>query len=160
MTFWDKARGVVALKTELEQERAGALSLRQWEGALLDIGLQLGKDVLSTYLFAAERLPPLGRVVPTLSRNDVRDHIQPGFRRLGRLAQKFGLGETALYAHTLDPVMQRFADIYKTTQIFDAPQLVQESDIALARTLQVSVPALQCPSRKPVVLDIVDFVLP
>ena len=101
MTFWDKARGVVALKSELEREGATALSLRQWESAFSDIGLPVGKDVLSTYLFAVERLVPLGPVVTTLSRNDVRDHLQPCFRRLGRLAQKFGLGEDALYAHTL-----------------------------------------------------------
>ena len=123
MTFWDKARGVVALKTELEQEGAAALSLRQWESALSDIGLPVGKDVLSTYLFAVERLAPLGPVVTTLSRNDVRDHLQPCFRRLGRLAQKFGLGEDALYAHTLDPVMRSFAELYQATQTFSAAEL-------------------------------------
>ena len=60
MTFWDKARGVVALKAELEQEGAATFSLRQWENALADIGLPIGKDVLSTYLFAVERLTALG----------------------------------------------------------------------------------------------------
>jgi ParB family protein of integrating conjugative element (PFGI_1 class) len=143
MTFWDKARGVVALKAELEQERAAALSLRQWESALSDIGLPLGKDVLSAYLFAVERLAPLGPVVPTLSRNDVRDHLQPCFRRLGRLAQKFGLGEDALYAHTLDPVMRRFAENFQATQTFTAAELAQEADCALAQTLQIAVPKLQ-----------------
>jgi ParB family protein of integrating conjugative element (PFGI_1 class) len=49
MTFWDKARGLVALKVELERERVTVLSLRQWESALADIGLPVGKDVLSTY---------------------------------------------------------------------------------------------------------------
>jgi hypothetical protein len=39
LTFWDKAQGVVALKAALEQERAAALSLRQWESALLDLGI-------------------------------------------------------------------------------------------------------------------------
>ena len=143
MTFWDKARGVVALKTELEQEGAAALSLRQWESALSDIGLPIGKDVLSTHLFAVERLIPLGPVVLALSRNDVRDHVQPCFRRLGRLAQKFGLGEAALYAHTLDPVMQRFAESYQSTQTFAAAELAQEADSALAQTLQITVPTLQ-----------------
>ena len=60
MTFWDKARGLVALKAELEQECSAPLSLRQWESALSDIGLPMGKDVLSTYLFAVERLAPWG----------------------------------------------------------------------------------------------------
>jgi ParB family protein of integrating conjugative element (PFGI_1 class) len=143
MSFWDKARGVVALKVELEQERTAALSLRQWESALSDLGLPIGKDVLSTYLFAVERLTPLGPVVPTLSRNDVRDHLQPRFRRLGRLAQKFGLGEVALYAHTLDPVMRRFAEIYQATPSFAAAELAQEGDRALAQTLQISMPTLQ-----------------
>ena len=143
MTFWDKARGVVALKSELEQEGAAALSLRQWESALSDIGLPVGKDVLSTYLFAVERLVPLGPVVPTLSRNDVRDHLQPCFRRLGRLAQKFGLGEAALYAHTLDPVMRSFAELYQATQTFSAAELALAADSELAQALQITVPTLQ-----------------
>jgi hypothetical protein len=143
MTFWDKARGVVALKTELEQERAAALSLRQWERALADLGLPIGKNVLSSYLFAVERLVPLGPAVATLSRNDVRGYLQPRFRTLGRLAQKFGLGETVLYAYTLDPVMQRFAEIYRATQTFAAAELAEEGDIALAQTLQIAVPTLQ-----------------
>ena len=128
LTFWDKAQGVVALKAALEQERAAALSLRQWESALLDLGLQIGKDVLSTYLFAVERLAPLGPVMATLSRHDVRDQLQPRFRMLGRLAQRFGLGEAALYAHTLDPVLRRFAESYQTTRSFDATELAQQGD--------------------------------
>ena len=143
MTFWDKARGVVALKSELEQEGAAALSLRQWESAFSDIGLPVGKDVLSTYLFAVERLVPLGPVVTTLSRNDVRDHLQPCFRRLGRLAQKFGLGEDALYAHTLDPVMRSLAELYQATQMFSAAELTLAADSELAQALQITVPTLK-----------------
>jgi ParB family protein of integrating conjugative element (PFGI_1 class) len=142
MTFWDKARGIVALKTELEQERGAAFSLRQWESALSDIGLPVGKDVLSTYLFAVERLAPLGPVVWVLSRNDVRDHLQPSCRRLGRLAQKFGLGEAALYAHTLDPLMLSFAELYQATQSFSAAELAQAADNALAQTLQINLRTL------------------
>ena len=143
LTFWDKAQGVVALKAALEQERAAALSLRQWESALLDLGLQIGKDVLSTYLFAVERLAPLGPVMATLSRHDVRDQLQPRFRCWARLAQRFGLGEAALYAHTLDPVLRRFADSYQTTRSFDPTELAQQGELALAQTLQMAVPALQ-----------------
>jgi ParB family protein of integrating conjugative element (PFGI_1 class) len=143
LTFWDKARGAVALKTEVEQERAAAFSLRQWESALSDLGLPIGKNVLSSYLFAVERLAPLGPAVATLSRNDVRGCLQPRFRTLGRLAQKFGLGETALYAHTLDPVMYRFAEIYRTTQTFAAADLAEEGDRALAHALQIALPELE-----------------
>jgi len=143
LTFWDKAQGVVALKAALEQERAATLSLRQWESALLDLGLQIGKDVLSTYLFAVERLAPLGPVMATLSRNDVRDQLQPRFRCWARLALRFGLGEAALYARTLDPVLRRFADSYRTTGSFDPSELVVQGDLALAQTLQMAVSALQ-----------------
>ncbi len=143
LTFWDKAQGVVALKAAVEQERAATLSLRQWESALLDLGLQIGKDVLSTYLFAVERLAPLGPVMATLSRNDVRDQLQPRFRCWARLAQRFGLGEAALYARTLDPVLRRFADSYQTTRSFDPTELAQQGELALAQTLQMAAPALQ-----------------
>ena len=134
---------MVALKAALEQERAAALSLRQWESALADLGLPIGKNVLSSYLFAVERLAPLGPAVATLSRNDVRGCLQPRFRTLGRLAQKFGLDETALYAHTLDPVMQRFAETYRATRTFATAELAAEGDSALAQTLQIAVPTLQ-----------------
>ena len=143
LTFWDKAQGVVALKAALEQERAAALSLRQWESALLDLGLQIGKDVLSTYLFAVERLAPLGPVMATLSRHDVRDQLQPRFRCFARLAQRFGLGEAALYAHTLDPVLRRFAESYQTTRSFGVAELAQQGELALAQTLKMAAPALQ-----------------
>ncbi|MBK6603350.1 MAG: ParB N-terminal domain-containing protein [Betaproteobacteria bacterium] len=143
LTFWDKAQGVVALKAALEQERAAVFSLRQWESALLDLGLQIGKDVLSTYLFAVERLAPLGPVMATLSRHDVRDQLQPRFRCWTRLAQRFGLGESALYAHTLDPVLRQFAESYQTTRSFDVAELAQQGELALAQTLQMAAPALQ-----------------
>jgi ParB family protein of integrating conjugative element (PFGI_1 class) len=143
LTFWDKAQAVVALRAALEQERAAALSLRQWESALLDLGLQIGKDVLSTYLFAVERLAPLGPVMATLSRNDVRDQLQPRFRCWARLAQRFGLGESVLYAHTLDPVLRRFAESYQSTRSFDVTELALQGELALAQTLQMALPALQ-----------------
>jgi hypothetical protein len=88
MTFWDKARGVVALKTELEQEGAAALSLRQWESALADLGLLARTP---QQLFGAVGGSRQGRG-STLSRNDVR-RLQPCFDP-GPLAQKFGLDET------------------------------------------------------------------
>src|SRR5262249_43557319 len=78
----------------------------------------------------------------SLSRNDVRDHLQPSFRRLGRLAQKCGLGEAALYAHTLDPLMVSFAELYQATQSFSAAELAQAADNALAQTLQITVRTL------------------
>ena len=143
LTFWDKAQGVVALKAALEQERAAALSLRQWESALTHLGLPIGKNVLSSYLFAVERLAPLGSAVATLSRNDVRGCLQPRFRTLGRLAQKFGLGETALYAHALDPVMQRFAEDFQATQTFAAAELAEGGDRAVAQALQIALPGVQ-----------------
>jgi ParB family protein of integrating conjugative element (PFGI_1 class) len=140
LSFWDKARGVVVLKSELERERETTLSLRQWEAVLADLGLQMSKDVLATCLFAVERLSVLGSMAASLSRNDVRDYLQPGFRRLGRLAQKFGLGEAALYAHTLDPLMQRWAT---EGLAFSAQQLVADGEAGLAQALQITVSGLQ-----------------
>jgi hypothetical protein len=49
--------------------------------------------------------------------------------------------KAALYAHTLDPVLRRFAESYPTTRSFDVTELAQQGELALAQTLQIAVPA-------------------
>ena len=42
MSFWDRATGIVALKTRLEAEQGRALTLRPLEDALHGLGLAVG----------------------------------------------------------------------------------------------------------------------
>jgi len=55
-TFWDKATGIVSLKTSLEAEKGHPLSLRQLEDEMKSRGLSINTATLAHCLFAAERL--------------------------------------------------------------------------------------------------------
>ncbi len=59
-TFWEKARGVALLKTELESDLGRPLSLRALSEHASKCGLQLHAVTASNYLFAMEHLEPLG----------------------------------------------------------------------------------------------------
>ncbi len=60
MTFWDKASGIVALKSRLETELGRTLTLRPLEDALHAQGLSVNTATLGLYLYATERLRTLG----------------------------------------------------------------------------------------------------
>lgn len=60
MTFWEKACGVVALKSRLEAEQGRTLTLRPLEDALHALGLSVNTATLGLHLFATERLRTLG----------------------------------------------------------------------------------------------------
>ncbi|MFO1207571.1 MAG: ParB family protein, partial [Burkholderiales bacterium] len=86
MTFWDKASGIVALKSRLEAEQGRTLTLRPLEDALHALGLSVNTATLGLHLFATERLRTLGKAVADLSGLDVKT-IQPRLNALKRYAQ-------------------------------------------------------------------------
>ena len=135
MTFWDKANGVATLKSQLEKEKGRALSLRQLEDELKAGGFSVNTATLTHYLYATARLRILGDAVPALSGLDVKT-IQPRLNLMKRYAQmRGGTGETALYAGVFDPVFQRYADQYRESQTFNASDLCQACEEALAQHL-------------------------
>ncbi len=81
MVFWDKARGVWAMKLELERERGQSLSLRQLHDALRGYGLTASITLLSFYGFALDNLAELGDATRLLSRTAV-EALQPTFKHL------------------------------------------------------------------------------
>ena len=133
MTFWDKANGVVALKAQFEEEKGRALSLRQLEEELKTVGFSVNTASLAHYLYATTRLRILGDAVPVLSGLDVKT-IQPRLNLMKRYAQMHGgTGEAVLYAEVLDPVFRRYADRYRENRSFNASELCQACEDALAQ---------------------------
>ena len=81
MIFWDKARGIWAMKEELEAERESSFSLRQLHDALRGHGLSVSITLLSFYSFALDNLVELGEATRYLSGAAVTA-LQPAFKHL------------------------------------------------------------------------------
>ena len=116
MTFWDKAAGMVALKSRLEDELGHTLSLRPLEDALHGLGLSVNTATLAHYLFALERLRTLGNGVPSLSGLDVKT-LQPRLNALKRYAQS---REAGLYERSLGPVSSEVDQLRVVLQSVEA----------------------------------------
>jgi len=135
MTFWDKANGCIALKSQFEEEKGRALSLRQLEEELKAAGFAVNTATLAHYVYATARLAILGDAIPALSHQDVKT-IQPRLNLLKRYAQMRGaMDEATLYAEIFEPVFRRDADRYREAGTFNASDLCQACEEALARHL-------------------------
>ena len=143
MTFWDKASGIVALKSRLEAEQGRTLTLRPLEDALHALGLSVNTATLGLHLFATERLRTLGQAVADLSGLDVKT-IQPRLNALKRYAQaRTSITEDDLYAQVFEPVFHRFAEQYPHTGAFSVAATCEGCEVALARHLGEPVDGLR-----------------
>lgn len=137
MSFWDRATGIVALKTRLEAEQRRALTLRPLEDALHGLGLAVNTATLALYLYATERLRALGEVVPDLAGLDVKT-LQPRLNALRRYAHaRAGISEDALYGEVFEPVFRKMAGS------FSVKATVEGCELALARRLGEPVEVLR-----------------
>ena len=135
LTFWDKANGVLSLKARFEEEKGRTLSLRQLEDELKAAGFPVNTATLAHYLYATARLRILGDAIPALSGLDVKT-LQPRLNLLKRYAQLRGaLDEGAVFALVFEPVFRRCADAYRERGTFNASDLCQACEDALARHL-------------------------
>jgi ParB family protein of integrating conjugative element (PFGI_1 class) len=143
MTFWDKASGIVALKSRLEAEQGRTLTLRPLEDALHALGLSVNTATLGLHLFATERLRILGEAVADLSGLDVKT-IQPRLNALKRYAQaQTSITDDELYAQVFEPVFQRLAEQYPHTGNFSVAATCEACEVALARHLGEPVDGLR-----------------
>lgn len=135
MTFWDKATGIVSLKTSLEAAKGHPLSLRQLEDEMKSRGLSINTATLAHCLFAAERLRTLGEAVSELSGLDVK-LMQPRLNQLKRYAQtRAEMTEADLYRIVFEPVFQEAVTEYRRSRSFSAVGLCLACEEALARHL-------------------------
>jgi ParB family protein of integrating conjugative element (PFGI_1 class) len=136
MTFWDKANGIVTLKIQLEAEQGRALSLRQLQAHLQQVGITLSHTTLSCYRFATERLRDLGDVITDLSGGAVT-YLQPRLNLIQRYAQsRAALDDKSFYAQLLQPVFRQHANDYLRTRVFRPEALCRDCEQALAQYLQ------------------------
>jgi ParB family protein of integrating conjugative element (PFGI_1 class) len=143
MTFWDKACGVVALKSRLEAEQGRALTLRPLEDALHAIGLSVNTATLGHHLFATERLRTLGEAVTDLSGLDVKT-LQPRLNALKRYAQRrTSLTEDEIYTQVFELVFRQIAEQYPHTGAFSVAATSEACEVALARHLAEPVDLLR-----------------
>lgn len=143
MTFWDRACGVVALKSRLEAEQGRTLTLRPLEDALHALGLSVNTATLGLHLFATERLRTLGEAVADLSGLDVKT-MQPRLNALKRYAQaRTSIAEDELYAQVFEPVFRRFAEQYPHTGTFSVAATCEACEVALALNLREPVEVLR-----------------
>jgi len=137
MSFWDRATGIVALKTRLEAEQGRALTLRPLEDALHGLGLAVNTATLALYLYATDRLRALGEVVPDLAGLDVKT-LQPRLNALRRYAHtRAGIEENPLYDEIFEPVFRTMAGS------FSVKATVEGCELALARRLGEPVEVLR-----------------
>lgn len=135
MTFWDKANGIAALKTQLEAEQGRELTVRQLEADLKQFGIAVSHTTLNYYRFATERLRVLGEVVTDLSGGDVTK-IQPQLNLIKHYAQAHvSVDEPVLYEQVLEPVFRRHAAAYARTRDFRPDVLCRDCEEALAQHL-------------------------
>ncbi|HNC68505.1 MAG TPA: ParB N-terminal domain-containing protein, partial [Thauera aminoaromatica] len=147
MTFWDKACGIVALKSRLEAEQGRTLTLRPLEDALHALGLAVNTATLGLHLFATERLRTLGEAVTDLSGLDVKT-MQPRLNALKRYAQtRSSISEDDLYAQVFEPVFRRIAQQYPHTGTFSVAATCEACEVGLAHHLGEPVESLRLALR-------------
>ncbi|MBP9591218.1 MAG: ParB N-terminal domain-containing protein [Steroidobacteraceae bacterium] len=147
MTFWDKACGIVELKSRLEAEQGRTLTLRPLEDALHALGLAVNTATLGLHLFATERLRALGEAVADLSGLDVKT-MQPRLNALKRYAQsRSSISEDDLYAQVFEPVFRRIAQQYPHTGTFSVASTCEACEVALAYQLGEPVESLRLALR-------------
>ena len=147
MTFWDKACGIVTLKSRLEAEQGRTLTLRPLEDVLHALGLAVNTATLGLHLFATERLRTLGEAVTDLSGLDVKT-MQPRLNALKRYAQsRSSISEDGLYALVFEPVFRRIAQQYPHTGTFSVSATCEACEAALAHHLGESVESLRLALR-------------
>lgn len=132
LTYWDKATGIMALKTELEGELVRPMTLRQFEEELKRVGLSISRSSLGRFQFATEKLGALGDARAGVTGLDIK-YIQPRLNLFKRYAEKrAGLSESDLYARVLNPVFERAAYQYSQSRTFSSTTLCGDCEQALA----------------------------
>lgn len=106
MTFWDKANGILEIKKQMETDLGRELVLRDFEQALLKEGIQVNRSSLSWFIYANEKLSPIG---PYLTGLAVRT-IQPKINALIRLCGLFNISEDDFSTNILTGILNDTAE--------------------------------------------------
>ena len=106
MCFWDKARGIMDLKAELELG-AKPLSPKEAADQFEALGLpSIGKTLMALYQFAVNTLAPLGDTAFQMPMLAVRTTLNPGYNSLLGLATKLGVSRKDFDERAWTPALQ------------------------------------------------------
>jgi ParB family protein of integrating conjugative element (PFGI_1 class) len=136
MCFWDRAVGIMDIKSTLEVEGGNSLSLRQFEAELKRFGLSVALANISLMKFALEWLAPLGQRLTGL---DVK-RIQPRLNLLKRLAGLWEMDEAGFHEVIITPALHEHVQALSPDSGADAEQLMRRWEATLAERIGVDSP--------------------
>lgn len=147
MTFWDKANGILEIKRQMEVDSKEELSLRDFELALLKEGIQTNRSSLSWFIYAIDKLAPIGYYLSGLT---VRT-LQPKLNALIRFLDKYDISEEVFNSDILNPTLQATAEYLREAElnkqysaeknevVLSAIHLMEDLEYAVCARVDVSV---------------------
>ncbi len=138
LCFWDKAKGYLELKAELEREASAPLSLREFSRMLSEGGTSIGHVLLSTFKFAVDRLESLGPAAVALTGRDVAARIQPRIGAITRLAVKLGRDDAWVQERLMEPELELARTSWERKGTLDVDRIVEAIHQRLADELLVT----------------------
>ena len=133
MCFWDRAVGIMDIKSTLEVEGGNSLSLRQFEAELKRFGLSVALANISLMKFALEWLAPLGQRLTGL---DVK-RIQPRLNLLKRLAGLWEMDEAGFHEDIINPDLHEHVLSLAPDSGADAEHLMRRWEASLSERIGV-----------------------
>ena len=133
MCFWDRAVGVMDIKTALEADGGHLLSLRQFEAELKRLGLSVALANISLMKFALVWLAPLGQRLTGL---DVK-RIQPRLNLLKRLAGLWEMDEAGFREAIVNPGLHEHVLALGPDSGAETERLMRRWEAALAERIGV-----------------------
>lgn len=141
MCFWDKAKGYVDLKHEIE-DNFGDLTYDAMVAKFKELGMpDIGKSSLALYQFAFDYLHTLGDATYGLTMLAVRDVLQPGYNLCLRLLNKSPKADYDFDGQIWQPTLRAFSGTSKDEADWHALMVSVEG--ALAEALGLDLGTLQ-----------------
>ena len=106
MSFWDKANGILEIKRQMETDLGVELGLREFEKALLKEGIQVGRNLINRFIYANNKLAPIGSYLTGLAVHT----IQPRVNALIRLCSLYNISEDEFNSNIFNKVLNNTAE--------------------------------------------------
>lgn len=152
-TFWEKAYGVHAYKTEFEKEFPGKTIIgAELNRELKKQGMDFGVRMIQNFLFAVDHLSPIG---PWLRSGEVNHILRPKLSEYLDLMQRFGktpaatatlktyLEEAATAMREIEDRNRHREEAERTPTVLDAERVVVNIGEAFADLLNVPIEQLR-----------------
>lgn len=139
MCFWDKAKGYINLKHEIENE-FGNLTFDGMADKFKELGMpDLSRSSMALYQFAFDHLGPLGKSVYRTTMISVRNTLQPSYNLYLRLLQLAPVA-IAFDEQIWIPALERFELEHAAS---DWDELLDDIDKALGQMLNLDAKKLR-----------------